>query len=368
MSVDHYQRKIQQLRQELSSLEARRASLLKTEAGYRTAATRALQSISKTTSPSTVRSRTQDAESKQRSADREHDKVVDVRKKIAQKHAEIASAEKALANEEDRASRARARAEQQAQDRERRQAEENQRKQARDTAARDRELASLRGQVRQVGDELSNVRAALARELPPVATVLLLFADPEATLRLDREMRAIHQAVRLSEQRDRVKLEARWATRPSDITQAILDTHPTVVHFSGHGTAASELAFEGEDGDARVIEPADLVGLVRAIGESVRVILYNACWSAAAATAMADRVEVAIGMDAPVTDVGARAFAEGFYRAIGSGQSVAAAFEVGRFELRNSPSPRRNEAEPVMVSRPDTDPEAVFLVAPPSAP
>ena len=176
-------------------------------------------------------------------------------------------------------------------------------------------------------------------------------------------MRAIHQAVRLSEQRDHIRLEARWAVRPADITQAILDTRPIIVHFSGHGSESSELAFEGEDGAFRVIDPADLVGLVRAIGQSVRVILYNACWSAEAAAAMAERVEVAIGMDAPITDMGARAFAEGFYRAVGSGTSVAAAFEAGRFELRNTPAPRAAEAEPVLQHRDDVDPETVFLVA-----
>ena len=37
-----------------------------------------------------------------------------------------------------------------------------------------------------------------------------------------------------------------------------------------------------------------------------------------------------------------------------------------RFELRNSPSPRADEAEPVLVSRSGTDPNAVFLVAPPT--
>ncbi|HUR06133.1 MAG TPA: CHAT domain-containing protein, partial [Nonomuraea sp.] len=318
--------------------------------------------------PTTIDARTREAQGKERSADRERDKVVDLQKQIARKHSDLVAAEKALAREEEQARRKQADTDRRAAEAQRRTTEEQRRTSERQAQSYERELSTLRGQVGGVESELSAVRTALARELPDVATVLLLFADPSGTLRLDREMRAIHQAVRLSEQRDHIRLEARWAARPSDISQAILDTNPTVVHFSGHGTNSSELAFEGNEGSVRVIEPEDLVGLVRAIGQSVRVILYNACWSANAAAAMADRVEVAIGMDAPVTDQGARAFAEGFYRGIGAGRSVADAFEVGRFELRNSPAPRATDAEPVLKCRADVDAATVFLVAPRSDP
>ena len=364
MTPEFYRRKVQQLRQDIAALEKKRSTAMKAEADYRSSASRALSSLSSSSSATTVTSRMRDAQSKERSADRERDKVVDVQKQIAKKHADLAVAEKALGQAEEQDRRAKAQAAKREAEAQRRSAEEQKQASDRQARAYETELSNLRGQVGGVERELHAVRTALARELPDIVTVLLLFADPGGTLRQDREMRAIHQAVRLSEQRDHVRLEARWAARPSDITQAILDTRPTIVHFSGHGSKASELAFEGEDGTLRIIEPEDLVGLVRAIGESVRLIIYNACWSADAAASMADRVEVAIGMDAPVTDAGARAFAEGFYRGIGGGKSVADAFAVGRFELRNGPGPRVDEAEPILVARPDVDPAAVFLVAP----
>ena len=177
-------------------------------------------------------------------------------------------------------------------------------------------------------------------------------------------MRSIHQAIRLSEHRDHVKLEARWAARPADISQALMDTKPTVVHISATGGTMARWYSRRTTEVKGTCPQNDLVGLIRAVGERVRVILFNACFSEIAADAAAEHLDAAIGMDAPVTDVGARAFSEGFYRAVGGGHSVAQAFEVGRFELRNTPTGRGAEAEPVLKTRPSIDPSSVFLVAP----
>lgn len=364
MTVDTHRRRVQQLRNEIATLETKRAAGMKAEADARGSASQAMNGITRNSSKATVDSRTRQARQHEQRADRERSKVVDLQKQVARKHTDLSSAEKALAAAENQLQKTQAQEAKRAADGHKRAADAERREISRSARSRELEVAALRGEVGQVRSELSIVRSALARELPAAATVLLLFADPDGGLRLDREMRAIHQALRLSEHRDHIRLEARWATRPGDISQAILDTRPTVVHFSGHGSQRAELVFEADDGGLRFIDPRDLVGLVCAIGESVRVIVYNACWSADAAAIMAERVEVAIGMDAPVTDEGARAFAEGFYRAVGGGVSVADAFEVGRFELRSTPAPRLEEAEPVLSARDGVDPKSVFLVAP----
>ena len=76
------------------------------------------------------------------------------------------------------------------------------------------------------------------KAVPNHITVLFLAANPTNTpqLRLDEEARAIQNKIRLSDYRESVKFESRWATRSSDILQAINETNPTIVHFSGHGT------------------------------------------------------------------------------------------------------------------------------------
>ncbi|MEW6470947.1 MAG: CHAT domain-containing protein [Actinomycetota bacterium] len=352
MSESQYQSKIESLRTEIAKLEQKRAAAAKEEARHRDAASRALASITRTTSPSTAQTRRRSAASEERSADRERNKGVALQKTIAAKHRDLAAAEKQLSDAQARRTKQQAERERHERARHRQELER-----------RDQEVRSLRHSVKNMGRELDAVTTALARELPQSITVLFLYADPSGALRLDEEMRSVHQVIRLSEHRDHIRVVSHWAARPADIPQALLETRPTVVHISGHGADDGALIFQSDDGGERLVPPADLVGLIRAIGESVRVIVFNSCFSAIAATAAAAQVEAAVGMDAPVSDAAARAFAEGFYRAVGAGKSVAQAFEVGRFELRNTPAPRTFEAEPVLEARDGIDPATLFLVA-----
>jgi hypothetical protein len=346
VSESMYQSKVERLRKEIANLERKRSDAAKQEARHRDSARRSIASIKRTTSAGTADSRRRHAASEERWADRERDKGNGYQKTIADKHRDLAQAEKSLL--EARARRLKTEA-----DRERR-----------DRDLREREVRSLRQTVGLMSRDLDAVTAALVRELPASITVLLIYADPTGGLRLDEEMRSIYQATRLSEHRDHVKLEARWAARPADVSQALVDTKPTVVHISGHGRDDGALVFQSDDGGERFVPASDLVGLVRAVGEHARVMLFNSCSSEVAAQVASDHVEAAIGMDAPVTDLGARAFAEGFYRAVGGGMSVAQAFEVGRFELRNTPGDRIDEAEPVLKTAPGVDPASIFLVSP----
>lgn len=345
MSESMYQSKVERLRKDIATLERKHSEAARKQARHRDSARRAISSITPTTSASTADSKRRHAAGEERSADRERDKGNGYQRTIADKQRDLAQAEKSL-------SEARSRRLKQEADRQRR-----------DHDRRDRDIRSLRQTVGVMSRDLGAVAGALESKLPASITVLLLYADPNGGLRLDEEMRSIHQAIRLSEHRDHVKLEARWAARPADVSQALIDTKPTVVHISGHGRDDGALAFQSDDGGERFVSASDLVGLVRAVGEHVRVMLFNACYSEAAAETAAEHVEAAIGMDAPVTDVGARAFAEGFFRAAGGGMSVAQAFDVGRFELRNTPGDRTDEAEPVLTTAAGIDPASIFLVA-----
>ena len=69
-------------------------------------------------------------------------------------------------------------------------------------------------------------------------TILFLAADPTDTarLRLGQELRDIRERLQLSRNRERFILESRESVRPGDVTQAIFDLNPQIIHFSGHGT------------------------------------------------------------------------------------------------------------------------------------
>ncbi|BAY32118.1 hypothetical protein NIES2107_40040 [Nostoc carneum NIES-2107] len=76
--------------------------------------------------------------------------------------------------------------------------------------------------------------------------ILFLASDPsdESRLRLGQELRDIRERLQLAKGRDKFVLESRESVRPGDITQAIFDVDPQIVHFSGHGISTGELYFE----------------------------------------------------------------------------------------------------------------------------
>src|SRR3954452_11321672 len=111
--------------------------------------------------------------------------------------------------------------------------------------------------------------------------VLFLAANPAGTqpLKLDEEIRQITAKVRAAEYRDSLELVSRWAVRPDDLLQALLEEKPHVVHFSGHGSSAAELVLLDDRGNPKPVSQAALVHLFRTLRDNVRVVMLNACYS-----------------------------------------------------------------------------------------
>lgn len=162
-------------------------------------------------------------------------------------------------------------------------------------------------------------------------TVLLLAANPldTAPLRLDEELRHITRSIRAAEHRDAVRIVPWFAARPDDLVQGLLEHRPQVVHFSGHGSRAGEIRFVGDDGRSRAVTPEALRRVLGVLRDDVRVVLLNACHSAAQAAVIKEQVDVTIGMSRAVGDRAAIAFAGAFYRALAFDRSVQDAFELG---------------------------------------
>ena len=70
---------------------------------------------------------------------------------------------------------------------------------------------------------------------------------------------------------------SRWAVRPDDLLQALLEVRPHVVHFSGHGSAAAELILLDDQGNPKPVSKEALVHLFRTLKDNVRVVVLNAC-------------------------------------------------------------------------------------------
>lgn len=115
-------------------------------------------------------------------------------------------------------------------------------------------------------------------------------------------------------------------SRPSDLTQAILDQKPDILHFSGHGLNG-QLALEGNDQKAKLITTETIVRLLR--NKQVTGIVMNACDSAQNQKPLLAVSEWVIGMKQEVQDPSAIAFSDGFYRALASNEPIEVAFDIG---------------------------------------
>jgi hypothetical protein len=160
--------------------------------------------------------------------------------------------------------------------------------------------------------------------------ILFMSANPDnlARLRSDKEYREVDAALQSSRYRERFTLVAAPATRILDLPELLLRHEPTIVHFSGHGAVAGLVA-EKDDGSAALIPPEAAAGLFRALSAPIRVVILNACVSETQAEAIAREIGCVVGMTNEIGDGAAILFATGFYQALGYGQSVQKAFDLG---------------------------------------
>jgi len=166
--------------------------------------------------------------------------------------------------------------------------------------------------------------------------ILFLAADPsdEVRLRLGQELRDIRENLSRSRQRDDFLLESRESVRPRDISQAIFDVEPHVIHFSGHGMNTGELCFEDISGKRQPVHPDALANLFELVAERVNCVVLNACYSEVQAKAIVEHIPYVVGMNQAIKDKAAIAFSVGFYKALGAGRSFEDAFKFARVEIQ----------------------------------
>ena len=194
--------------------------------------------------------------------------------------------------------------------------------------------------------------------------VLFLTANPAGTqpLQLDEEIRRITTKIRAAEYRDSLELVSRWAVRPDDLLQALLEVKPHVVHFSGHGSPVAELFLLDDRGNPKPVSKEALIHLFRILKDNVRVVVLNACSSRPQAEALAETIDCTIGMNRPIGDEAAIVFAASFYRALGFGRSVREAFELGRVALLLEGIPE--DQTPELLTHPGIDASGLVLITP----
>ncbi len=186
--------------------------------------------------------------------------------------------------------------------------------------------------IREPEGAILQIDTSALRDLAPATQrVLFLSSDPKnaTRLRLDTEQREIAEKIKLSKNRNDIEFIPVVSLRVPDLSQALLDNDPTIVHFSGHGSSSGSICLEDAFGNAQSVKPEALAMLFSPFKDSIRCIILNACYSAAQATAIANEIEFVIGMDKPISDNAATAFSIGFYQAIGAGRSIEDSFRLG---------------------------------------
>lgn len=185
-------------------------------------------------------------------------------------------------------------------------------------------------------------------------TILVLAANPKGTtpLRLGEEVRSLRLGLERSQYRDRFEFQERWAVTVMDMRRALLDCHPQVVHFSGHGVGAEEvgqespstrklsvisnsspelegLMFEDEAGQPKLVSAEAIASLFALFSDQVECLVLNACYSETQAKAIAQHIPYVVGMKRAIGDRAAIEFAIGFYDAILASRDVEFAYKLG---------------------------------------
>ncbi len=168
-----------------------------------------------------------------------------------------------------------------------------------------------------------------------LVTILFLAADPSDTVRLrqSQELRDIRERLQLSKNREKFILESREAIRPGDLTQAIFDVNPHIVHFSGHGAQNGELCLEDGQGGIQPVAPVGLSALFKLVSGQVNCVVLNACYSESQARAISRHVPYVIGMNGEIGDKAAIIFSVGFYKALAANRPIPEAHNYGCAEL-----------------------------------
>lgn len=166
--------------------------------------------------------------------------------------------------------------------------------------------------------------AAQERRIERVEIELLgIFSNPRVTAAVVRDMLrplALGQEIKFllrAVPNDNLAIEA--AASLADVAPALRKHNPRALHFSGHSVSNS-LVFEQPNGQLELPPPADLIAqLTERIAPRLRLIFLNGCKTAELGhTIVSAEPRLAVVCWATIVeDAAARAFAQGFYDAIG---------------------------------------------------
>ncbi|MFA2884963.1 CHAT domain-containing protein [Acinetobacter pittii] len=193
-----------------------------------------------------------------------------------------------------------------------------------------RVMANLSNSVR-----IHDIEIKKLKELPKKIKVLFMASNPrdQHQLSLDIEVRSIEEQILKAQHRDSIVFESKWAVRPGDILHYMNTCEPTIVHFSGHGSANDELVLMGNNDETRLVSLDAIVQAMSVANDNLRLVFFNTCFSYNQASRVTEHVECAIGMIQSISDEAAQKFSAQFYSSISFGHSIQKSFNQAKAAL-----------------------------------
>lgn len=310
--IDTYRRTVARKQDEIARLTEQKAKECTKITGFNNKIQTSTRQMNSSKSETTINNRLREIHRNQENIAKVEKKIADFEAKIAKKNRELQSEQRKLTNEEQKEAK----------------------KLQQQHAKYQREQSMAFNAVNRTLSEHSDAIHSLS-ELPKEITVLFLASNPrdQGQLGLDEEVRTIKEMISKSRHRDVVKLESCWAVRPGDILQYINEYQPTIVHFSGHGSANDELVLMDNNSSTKLVSMESIVQAMSVANEDLRLVFFNTCHSKNQANNVTEYIECAIGMNTSITDNAAQVFSAQFYSSLGFGLSVEKSFKQAKAAL-----------------------------------
>lgn len=184
-----------------------------------------------------------------------------------------------------------------------------------------------------------------------IIKILVLRSNPTNTslLRLDEEVRGIKEELERARYRDRFEFINEGAVRVDDLSRALLQHKPDIVHFSGHGAGEQGLVLEDDTGTIQLVATEALSRLFKWARNTVKCVFLNACYSQIQAEAIHRNIDCVIGMNQAIGDQSAIKFAAKFYQALLDGEAFQSAYDYACTALDLSGS--KESSTPELLNR-----------------
>ena len=175
--------------------------------------------------------------------------------------------------------------------------------------------------------------------------IVFLAADSKSGLLLGRESNKIREELLMSTHRDEFLYTTLFEVTGFDFSRTLLREKPTIVHFSGHGSAQGIFLVNERESPQLASTQAlnKLFGVLKRVLK-IECLILNACFSRVQAEVVADSIPVVVGTQSKIGDKEAINFSIGFYQGLGEGLAYEDAFELGRVQVSfNSDDPNAED-------------------------